>query len=670
MPETIGYEPPREGEPRSEQDKVLSFDAEKAKPSVSDPKVYSISDETPNELKGNVRFTVGMEMPGKNGRAVKRPFKFVIPRGLQHRLMQSRPAQEHIINDSKEVPAAYRKRGVNDTPSGENMFQYPEDQRLSVLKQMLKENRNSLLPRGIKVYARKDGETAMSFSVDHNRFTIPFEQVKERVAKAMEHSRAFGLAAKFKQMSREELDALPDKHQRAALALKSIFQGVPPVYLEMAEKHKDQLLDEYQDAKDLQQKGEKLSSEQEEIIRAFECLGLNLKDGEFSLADEAANQAFLRRLEGGLPRPEPREAKRRPAKAVKERSAEPESSREILAAIQEKLFKVPFERLDEALSFLEAGKREGVYVAIITALGYNSSSVVEDFRENGLTEGIGRVEINRVAARIAVESAKTRQKRNALPEYSDKRLYDISKETSFVDPDGKGGVVVARKVTKAGTDEGFYQVFIPRPPHQGTERKPRIFSLPANDGKRDLDSLEDAKKLRQDVADIFLEREKQGQRGGFSPFIQLKGGTKANPEFLLTLGGSQGKIGYKDLYGTLSYPNKVRAELLKTVFLANKKAQAAGNEEGDQWWQQAKDWEKAGVLAFQNLLANSGFPNLTEQLIAKELDRRSGENSGKKTSKSAKTEKVLPVGNIHPSTTAKFNGAERKRSAPRARPRK
>ncbi|MDR3642027.1 MAG: hypothetical protein P4L74_00160 [Candidatus Doudnabacteria bacterium] len=487
---------------------------------------------------------------------------------------------------------------------------------------LLKDNNFDLNPKEVSLHnsLQKGKGSQLAFYIDGRQFEYPLTEVKDRVEVVLELLKEGQLPVveKYRAMPFAEIRKIADENDRkTALDILSLFAGIPSRALKLAQKWVDngetkELLDGYAGFKisqGRQYRGRgKAQIKNQDVIYIFENLGLRLRDMGESIATEAAQQALFKRLHR-----EPRTNEK--AKDLLD------EAKEFVRGLN--LTKLGFKGLQKKIDALQISEKDKgmVYLAACLETGFTPRSVVDDMRKKDLIGPISNLEIFRTSARVALELVQAKAKNKKHVNYVDFKYFDQKQDVIFQDPDDKRpGTFVAKRRTQAGTGAQFVDVAIirRRAKADGEELKDRILHLPFGDNKV-IDSLQTAKELRRMVSGIFIDRAEKGQHLSFDPYIELiKSKTKNNPNFRLTLGKTRAEVDYQSLYDSLSFHNKVEAELFKAVYLDSKKS-------GGQDWDKVPDWKKQAVYKFQGLFAHSGLPSLTEQLVVEELKNRIGE---------------------------------------------
>ena len=620
-----------------------------------------------NNPLGRVRYEVRIDAPGK-GKVYRRTVKFIVPRVDQKNFLDARK-KETINFHSQDIVDQYRRyknehrgrlvpwnkdrwltekefeEGLEESgyDIGMNRWQSTQaDSVEQVIARMLKQNNFDLLPSGISLdKPLLDKKRQLRFYIDGREFNAPLAEVETRVktvfgllqASQEQNLNLYENLIRFRQMDFNKILRLPDGNEKKlALQVLGVFAGIPIKVLQKAKQlvnngEAEDLFEEYERVKIKERQlasthGRRprarrfLSQKEQNIIDVFETLGLKLrgKDG-FSFATAGVNQAFLKRL------------RREPWEHLEEKTQSLlDEARESVKTLN--LKKLGFKGLQKELESANLSQQEQnvMYIAAILETGHSARYILDDFCKKDLLEHFPVLEVNRTAARIALDLYKTTVEKKSLPEFQDKPIFEANASQAFKDPNDKRPQslgFVARKQVQVLTGRQFVEVSIARPAVKAGQNadRDRVFRLPKDSSV--VGSLGAAKTLQNQVADIFWRRAREeGQRFSFVPHIELlKGKAKQNPKFRLTLGTSSGEVDYKTFYESLSFENKVKVEVLKATYLDNKKNRG-------EWSKDTKEWQKQAVYMFQNILSHSGLPSLTEQLIVSELKKHGGKPRG------------------------------------------
>ncbi len=610
--------------------------------------VVSLETKELHDAARSVRYEVKVEVPLKGKKVYSRTLKFTVPEADRAAFLESRslvPTQVHmneqliqVYRDSAQAMAEseHGDRPGSPTPEdigkkyqevygftpGENVVGQPVNESIEQeIVAMLRSNYFDLQPRIPRLEKPAGRDEQLVFNIDHRKFSIPFGQVKDRVEVVLGllGEGALPLLKKYREMPFEKVLRMPQGDEKnLALQILATFAGIPTRALESAQAYvdkgkTDEILQGYELAK---QEESRLSlggrgkqavktGPKQETLYIFETLGLRLRNGNYSFAAQAAQDALLKRLHR-----EPWEREQR-----KDMLTE---AKEFIRGLD--LIKLGFSGLEKKIKAAGPSRQmeEKIYVAAILDTGYSARDVIENFHKKDILGHIPSMEVNRTAARIAIEESIKRSKNKDLPNYSDREYFESGNDVTFKDSEDKrSGTFVAKKRTQAVTGQPFVDVAIIRQAREGEEqRKDRVFHLPIRDNSI-IDSLASAKEFRDIVAQIFYDRhQKEGQQLSFVPHISLaKGVVKNNPKFKLVLGSAEAVVDYKALYDSLSFKNKVEAELTKAIYVDNKKA-------GEKGWDKMPEWKKQAIYLLQNIIFHSGLPSLTEQLIVKEIKNR------------------------------------------------
>lgn len=635
--------------PREEIKKVVTEDkAAENKGSLNFQKarLFEVEATDLNDKDRSVRYVAKVDAPGKD-KVYRRTFRFVVPESDRLGFLQNRPT-EKIKFTTEELVKHYQKyrgehRGIRKNwmqadwmsdekfreqlgewgylPAGENEWERPAAQSVEQeIAGMLKDNNYDLSPKAIAVEQSlgKAKDRQIVFNIDHRSFKYPLQEVKNRVETVLGllNEGVLPLVEKYRAMSFGDIKKISDPDERElALQTLGIFAGIPTKALKLANTwvQKDRgnvLLDGYEAAKAKQEKQRDSGRRRRgnftppDEVYIFETLGLRLRSGTNSIATEAVEQALVQRLH------------REPIKY--EQAKDPlDVAKEFVKGLN--LVRLGFKGLQKKIDELDASdKQKGmVYLAACLETGYSPRRAVDDLDKKEISRGISSLEIFRTSARVALELLKEKARNKNFVDYSDGEYFEKGQDVVFKDPsDKRSGAFVAKRRVQAGTGAQFVDVAIIRQAKAGQQQqKDRIFHLPISDNSV-VASLENAKELRRQVSGIFLDRQQAGQRLSFVPHIELiKSRTKTNPNFRLSLGTAQAEVDYKSLYNTLSFQNKVEAELVKAIYSDSKKADSGA-------WAKLPEWKKQAVYKFQDIVSYSGLPSLTEQMVVQELINR------------------------------------------------
>lgn len=651
---------------------------------------------------GKHLFQVSVEMPLSNQTGTEgRIFKFIIPEELQQELYANRPIQSRTINIEQDYALQINHEAAqvgdwnlnpNGTPRmaseykpGPTEFSIKVDTRSQIFLEMLKDNGDNLSPVNVALMPDKETGGTIFFAVDNNTYEVPFAEAKERVTNLLKKKELFVRAIKEKSIYRNDLErtTLPDHARREIEALRNEFDGLPTRSLKGVMTYGDDFVERYERLKGLQQqraKGVKtpesavvdldayeryINITQEELeslrpeekryrksvisavrlIKIFEDLALNAKgsEGQESFAEVALNEAFIKRLKGES-LSSPQEAEQKFVAFLNKKESEKEA---LIAEIRETLVDVSFKRLEDLIGQLPDNKQEAVYRQIVRIFGKNfdRDKIEDEFEFLGIdTKAVSGLDVNKTTARLAMEEGKRRKEKPGLPTYTDEKFFVEDKDGVFIDVLNPNLPFVAKKLIQKGTDKQFVWVVLERKSKPGANKqmKPKFFILPFKDTSI-INTADGAIDLQKRVSGIFADRVRSGQPLSFLPYVELVRQTKQDAKFKLTLGESSCEVSYSGVCNSLSFKDKVIAELLKARFIENKK--------DPNYWGKSSPSEQEAIRMFQRvILCESGLPSITEQLIVEELKRRAGATApvGAKSKGKVPSVVIKPIGNMSP----------------------